>query len=123
MKDDSAILYGQLQTSLDVIGLSNALEEAGIASRVGESSHYESGLYLRIARAQAELTFESIGGTEFLVSGEAPSGAEMNDLARSVSDVLGELGSRHRFEIYLWSEPAQMIGYFHCDWPLDEPLA
>lgn len=123
MKDDSAILYDQMQTSLDFVGLSDSLEEAGIASRIGESSHYAGGLYLRIARAQAELTFESIGGTEFLVGGEAPSEAEMNDLAQSVSDVLGELGSRHRFEIYLWPEPAQMIGYFHCDWPLDEPLA
>ncbi len=123
MQTEHAILSGQIETSLEFDDLSGALSRAGVASRTGESAHYAGNCYLRIERAPAQLTFEKIGEAEYLVGGEADSVDEMNDLARSVSEALSRLERKHRFEVYLGSEPSRLLGYFHYRWPSSEPLA
>lgn len=120
MENETALLNGQLQTTLDFAGLSGALNQRGVASRIGESSHYAGGYYLRITRGQAQLTFEKIEESEYLIGGDAPSAAEINELAQFVSDILRQLAQRHRFEIYLSLEASRMISYFHYEWSLDE---
>ena len=116
MKDENqfALLYGQIETALDFADLSGAL---AIASRFGESSHYAGGRYLRIAREEAALTFERIEMAEYLVSGEATCTRDLSELARAVSEALGQSGCKHRLEIYCSAEPSRLIGYFHHDWP------
>ena len=117
VENESALLYGQLQTSLDFADLLSALNVAGLTCRIGESCHYTSGYYLRITSGRAELTFEKIEASEYLIKGDASSAEEMSRLAKSISATLQQLTQKHRFEIYFSSEPSQIIGYFHFDWP------
>lgn len=122
MNNQYALLYGQLQTSLDFSALADGLASMNIVARVGQSSHYMGGRYLRITCGQTELTFEKIEDLEYLINGESPTLAEMNLVARLVSDALQQSGQKHRMEIYLSSESAHMSGYFHFSWPRDESL-
>ncbi len=119
MKDEKvyAILHGQLESSLNLVGLSAVLSELNIESRIGESSHYTNGCYLRITCGQAELTFDKIEKSEYLINGESALATEINELVKSISDAFQHLAYKHRFEIYLSSEPSRMIGYFHYNWP------
>ena len=122
MQTEHAILFGQIETSLDFAELSGALSRAGVASRTGESAHYAGGYYLRIALSGAQLTFEKIGKAEYLISGEADSADEMNGLAHGVSEALCQLEWKHRFEVYRGLEPSRLLGYFHYQWPNSQPL-
>ena len=123
MQTEYAILFGQIETSLELADLSGVLSRAGVASRTGESAHYAGGYYLRMALSGAQLTFEKIGKAQYLISGEADSADEMNGLARFVSEALCRLEWKHRFEVYLGLEPSLLVGYFHYQWPSSEPVA
>lgn len=121
--EEYAILNGQVLTTLNLADLAKAFEQIGVASRLGESSHYTGGHYLHIRQGKAELTFDRIEETEYLVSGEAPSEApsveKMDKLAQMISNALQQLALKHRFEVYFPYGQSKLVGYFHHDWALD----
>jgi hypothetical protein len=119
METNYPTLDGQVMTSLSLQELFKAFASLGLTPRMGESCHYTGGHYLHFEQEEAELFFERIEKTEYLVDGDAPSVEELSTLAQAVSAALQALEIKHRFEIYAPNDEAELAGYFHHNWPLD----
>jgi hypothetical protein len=105
---------GEICTSIDISQFTAVLTHNGIRAKVGNSSHYEGGAYIRIEEGATEFTLENIGA-DYLARGYASSVDRMYQAANKVSEVLITLDICHAFEVY--NESTEIVYYLHHNCP------
>ncbi|MES2732878.1 MAG: hypothetical protein V4714_14080 [Bacteroidota bacterium] len=113
MEEEIYLIYGQLMASQSLEAL--ALLFPKMKTKLGESSHYEGGRYLRITDvAETELTFEKIQRKEFLIKGEADTKEALQNLCKRISAILTANQLKHRMELY--DEAEVQFHFLHFNW-------
>lgn len=109
-----ALLYGEVQTTLDAAALRELLLRHGLSARVEEPKARKSPHILRVYSGDALLTLEKNSAAEYAISGEAPTVFALSAGAQTVSDALRVLNLRHVFEVVAPSSD-ELAAHFEFD--------
>jgi hypothetical protein len=107
-------MAGEICTNIDISQFAMMLINNGIRTKLGNSSVYIGGTYIRIEEGATEFSLENIG-EEYLATGHASSCDRMYQTAKKISDVLIMLDINHAFEIYNGS--TEIVYYLHHNLP------
>ena len=112
---NEASLAGQIMTDVPLAYVADAFRRAGLDTYYHENPH--GGVEVRVSGAgNADYLVEPGDPGEYLVCDAGGERGAVEDMARTLSATLTEMGIRHRLELY--DEDHDMFAYHHHDWPL-----
>ncbi|MBX3628096.1 MAG: hypothetical protein KF892_24010 [Rhizobacter sp.] len=100
MTEDEYIASGTIRSSASLQQLLETLSSCGHPAKLGESSQFKGGQYVRIKHGEARITAENIDPATYLLRGESGQPGELELLCEAVSNALKSAHIIHSIELY-----------------------